>query len=188
MNRESMRLVAESVPNTAMAVTIDTGDAIALHPKSKKPIGNRHAYLALAQTYGKEIVGSGPKYQKQSITDGAIVLEFASVGSGLMAAHPGKLDAFAIAGKDQIWHWADAEIVDRTVRVSAAAVAAPVAVRYAWAMNPSQRNLLYNREGLPASPFRTDSWPLFDPGAEVITVHKPKKERGYESQDWKRPQ
>jgi len=61
-------------------------------------------------------------------------------------------------------------------------------VRYAWAMNPSQRNLLYNKEGLPASPFRTDDWPLFNPGDEIIEVNKPKKPDGYQSTDWERPE
>ena len=71
---------------------------------------------------------------------------------------------------------------------SSSQVPRPLAVRYAWAMNPSQRNLLYNREGFPASPFRTDDWPLYDPAAEVVTVDKPAKPDGYESVDWKRPE
>ena len=73
--------------------------------------------------------------------------------------------------------------------MSSPKVGEPVAVRYAWAMNPSQRNLLYNREGLPASPFRTDDWPLFEPGADLFEVNKPKKPEGYEKveADWERP-
>ena len=73
--------------------------------------------------------------------------------------------------------------------VSSVKVKEPLAVRYAWAMNPSQRNLLYNREGLPASPFRTDDWPLFDPDAELVEVNKPEKPEGYEKTeaDWERP-
>ena len=74
-----------------------------------------------------------------------------------------------------------------TVIVSSPNVIDPVAVRYAWAMNPSQRNLLYNIEGLPASPFRTDNWPLFDAEAEIIEVQKPKKPNGYAPHDWDRP-
>ncbi len=187
VNRESMRLVTEDVPNTGMVVSIDTGDAIALHPKNKRPIGLRHAYLALAQTYGKAIVGSGPIYTGHQVKGDAIVLEFDSIGSGLMAAKPGHLDAFAMAGKDRVWHWATGQIRGNTVVVSSDEVTQPVAVRYAWAMNPSQRNLLYNKEGLPASPFRTDDWPLFDPNDDIVTVSKPKKPAGYESRDWKRP-
>ena len=72
--------------------------------------------------------------------------------------------------------------------LSSKSVSEPVAVRYAWALNPSQRNLWYNKEGLPASPFRTDDWPLFDPDAEIVDVNKPKKPEGYVPQDWYRPE
>ena len=188
VNREMMRLVANEIPNTAMAVSIDTGDAIALHPKNKKPIGIRHAYLALKKTYGKNIIASGPRFRKQSLKANNIILEFDSIGSGMVTARPGQPDAFAIAGKNRKWHWAQAEIKGQTVVLSAAEVPRPVAARYAWAMNPSQRNLIYNREGLPASPFRTDKWPLFDPeNDQPLTVHKPEKPEGYQPGDWKRP-
>jgi len=183
-NREVMRLVSKEFPNTAMAVSIDTGDAVSLHPKNKKPIGIRHAYLALKNVYGKDIVPSGPRYIGQKIEGDKISLSFDSIGSGIMAARPGKLDTFAIAGEDKKWHWADAEISGDKVVVSSKEVPSPVAVRYAWAMNPSQRNLLYNKEGLPASPFRTDEWPLFDPNDPAVEVEKPEKTD--ESQDAKR--
>ena len=98
-------------------------------------------------------------------------VEFAHADSGLMVGKKegrnptaedkeGKLKRFAIAGADKQWHWADAEIAGNKVIVSSQEVPTPVAVRYAWAMNPSQRNLLYNQEGIPASPFRTDDWPV----------------------------
>jgi sialate O-acetylesterase len=171
-----------------MVVSIDTGDAIALHPKNKKPIGIRHAYLALKQTYEKNITAYGPRFKKQSLQGNQIVLEFDSFGKGLMAANPGKLNSFAIAGKDRKWHWAASDIKGSTVVVSSAVVPNPTAVRYAWAMNPSQRNLLYNMEGIPASPFRTDNWPLFDPDMDqVVTVNKPQKPEGYKPKDWARP-
>ncbi len=186
-NREAMQQVERDVPSVGFVVSIDTGDAIALHPKNKKPIGVRHALLALQQTYGKKIVGQGPRYTGHHIEDGQVVLEFAAVGSGLMPASRGPLNAFAIAGKDRQWYWGDAQIKDKTVVVSSDKVAKPVAVRYAWAMNPSRRNLLYNKEGLPASPFRTDSWPLFNMGDEIIVVNKPAKPDGYKPVDWKRP-
>ena len=110
----------------------------------------------------------------------------------MMPGKVGKLDTFAISGKDQKWHWADAEISGNTVTVSSKDVSAPVAVRYAWAMNPSQRNLLYNKEGLPASPFRTDNWPLFDPNDPTVRVEKPEKtdetkDAKNNSADWARP-
>ena len=105
-----------------------------------------------------------------------------------MGAKPGKLNSFAIAGKDRKWHWAYAEIKGDTVVVSSMRVSAPVAVRYAWAMNPSQRNLLYNKEGIPASPFRTDNWPLFDADKDqAVTVNKPQQPEGYQPKDWARP-
>jgi len=188
VNREMMRLVDSEVANTGMVVSIDTGDAIALHPKNKKPIGIRHAYLALKQTYGKNIAAYGPRFKKQSLQGNRIVLEFDSFGKGLMAAKPGKLNSFAIAGKDRKWHWAASDIKGSTVVVSSAVVPNPTAVRYAWAMNPSQRNLLYNREGIPASPFRTDNWPLFDPDMDqAVTANKPQKPEGYKPKDWARP-
>lgn len=191
-NRESMRLVSKEVPNTGMAVGIDCGDPVALHPKNKKSIGIRHAYLALEQTYGQKIVGNGPRYQSQKIDGNKIILEFDSIGSGMMAAKPGPMDDFAIAGADKNWHWADAEISGNTVIVSSKDVPSPVAVRYAWAMNPSQRNLLYNKEGLPASPFRTDNWPLFDPKDPAVRVEKPEKtnesqDAKINGKDWYRP-
>lgn len=187
VNRESMRLATRDLPNTGIAVAIDTGDATALHPKNKQPIGLRHAYLALQQTYGRDIVGQGPRYQKHRIKGNQIVLEFDSIGSGMVPARAGQLNAFAIAGADQVWYWAEADIAGDTVVVSSPQVANPVAVRYAWAMNPSQRNLLYNQEGFPASPFRTDDWPLFDPAADIVTVLKPAKPTDKTSVDWERP-
>ena len=171
-----------------MAVSIDTGDSIALHPKNKKPIGIRHALLALKQTYGKDIVEYGPRFKRQSIKGDKIILEFYSVGSGLMAAKSGDLNSFAIAGEDREWHWGEAKIVGNTVVISCPELINPVAVRYAWAMNPSQRNLLYNKEGIPASPFRTDDWPLFNPDDKIVTVNKPQKPKGYEMRDWERPE
>ena len=188
VNREMMRLVTLDVQNTAMAVSIDTGDVVALHPKNKKPIGIRHAYLALKQTYGKDFIDNGPRYKKQTVQGSSIVLEFDSIGGGMVSAKSGKLDAFAIAGEDKMWHWADAEIKGSTVVVSSPEVSRPIAVRYAWGMNPSQRNLLYNKEGIPASPFRTDDWSLFDPDAEIVTVKKPVKPEVKTSIDWERPE
>ena len=187
VSRESMRKVSLGLHNTGMAVTIDTGDAVELHPKNKKPIGLRHAYLALGKTYGLPIVHEGPVLTKHEAKGGKIILSFDSVGSGLMPARKGKLDAFALAGENREWHWADAKIEKDSILLSSPKVKKPVAVRYAWAMNPSKRNLLYNKEGFPASPFRTDDWPLYDPDAELIEVNKPQKPKGYQSKDWSRP-
>lgn len=187
VSREAMRLATHDIPNTGMAVTIDTGNPIDLHPKNKKPIGIRHAYHALANTYGKDIVGDGPEYNGHTVRERRFILSFDSIGSGLMAAKEGRINSFAIAGDDQVWHWANAHIKDDTVVVSSPEVENPVAVRYAWAMNPSQRNLIYNKEGLPASPFRTDDWPLYDSEANPVEVNKPAKPEGHTSKDWERP-
>lgn len=182
-----MRLVDRDVLNTAMAVTIDTGDPILLHPKNKKPIGIRHALLALQKTYGQHVVGQGPRYLKHKINENGIEIIFDGVGSGLTAAKPGRVTGFAIADQSRKWHWADTKIAGEKIIVSSPDVPDPVAVRYAWAMNPSNQNLLYNLEGIPASPFRTDHWPLFQASDEAILVHKPEKPPGYQSRDWSRP-
>jgi sialate O-acetylesterase len=190
VNREMMRLASYDIPNSGMAVSIDTGDATALHPKNKKPIGIRHAYLILKNVYGKNYVANGPRYQKQSINGNEIILEFDSIGSGMVTAKSGKLNAFAIAGDNQKWEWAEAKIVGSSIVVSSPKVSKPVAVRYAWAMNPSERNLLYNNEGLPASPFRTDNWELHPTGVDInseIRVDKPAKPETKSEKDWDRP-
>ncbi|MCP4940904.1 MAG: serine hydrolase [Planctomycetaceae bacterium] len=193
VNREAMRLASKDLPNVGLVVSIDTGDAILLHPKNKRPIGIRHALHALENVYGMSLVGSGPRLRNQKIDGNRIFLNFDSIGSGLITANDliqsgdPKLNSFAIAGVDGQWQWADAAILGNQVVLSSSKVKSPVAVRYAWAMNPSKRNLLYNREGLPASPFRTDDWPLFDPENEVIEVLKPKAPEGYVPTDWVRP-
>ncbi|GAA4893045.1 sialate O-acetylesterase [Ferrimonas pelagia] len=187
VNREMMRLASEELPNTGLAVAIDTGDAVELHPKNKRPIGLRHAALALSRVYGFDTMDTGPRLTGTQVAGDRLVLSFEAVGQGLMAAKDAPLDSFAIAGDDQQWHWAEAEILGDKIRLSSPAVPRPVAARYAWAMNPSQRNLLYNHEGFPASPFRTDDWPLFDPDKPLVQVHKPTKPDGYRAQDWPRP-
>ncbi|MHC4745151.1 MAG: sialate O-acetylesterase [Planctomycetota bacterium] len=188
VSREMMRLVARSVPNTGVAVSIDTGDNILLHPKDKKPIGLRLAYLALKKTYGKDFVEYGPFYKSHRIEGSRIILKFDSVGSGLMPGKQGPLNSFAIAGKDKKFVWAEATIKGDSVVVSAKAIPSPLAVRYAWATNPSHRNLLYNKEGIPASPFRTDNWPLFDPENYIPKEQpKPKPIADYSPIPLKRP-
>ena len=105
-----------------------------------------------------------------------------------MAGRKEPLNGFAIAGEDQAFIWADAEIRDDTIVVSAKGLKKPVAVRYAWAMNPSRRNLLYNNEGIPASPFRTDDWPLLDAdNYQPKDQLKPATPEGYEAVQLVRP-
>jgi sialate O-acetylesterase len=145
-----------SLPKTGMAVIVDIGDAKDIHPKNKQDVGKRLAYWAQSQVYGKEMVYSGPIYESMKVEDSKARLAFKHTGSGLEAKGD-KLTGFSIAGEDKVFHWADAKIDGNTVVVSCDKVAKPAAVRYAWADNPECN--LYNKEGIPASPFRTDDWP-----------------------------
>jgi sialate O-acetylesterase len=145
-----------SLKNTGMAVIIDVGDAKDIHPRDKQTVGYRLAQAALAHDYGKTIEYSGPMYKSMKVEGGAIRLSFEHRGGGLVAKG-GDLVGFAIAGADKKFVWAKAKIDGDTVVVSSDQVAGPAAVRYAWADNPKCN--LYNKEGLPASPFRTDDWP-----------------------------
>ncbi|MDR2621477.1 MAG: sialate O-acetylesterase [Dysgonamonadaceae bacterium] len=150
--RES-QLKSLSVPNTGMAVAIDIGEWNDIHPLNKQDVGKRLALAARKLAYGEEnVVYSGPVYESMETKDGKIILSFSHTGSGLMAKG-GKLNAFAIAGEDNQFVWADAVIENDRVVVRSEKVKNPVAVRYAWADNPGNANL-YNKEGLPASPFR----------------------------------
>jgi sialate O-acetylesterase len=143
-------------PNTGMAVTIDLGDPRDIHPKNKQDVGRRLARQALSVAYGQAIVASGPLYRSMSIVGDEVHLQFHHAGSGLVA-RGGELKGFAIAGADQKFVWARATIDGARVVVTSDRVPQPVAVRYAWADNPDCN--LYNKEGFPASPFRTDDWP-----------------------------
>jgi sialate O-acetylesterase len=143
------------VPNTAMAVITDVGDANDIHPRNKKTVGERLALAARVKAYGEKIIYSGPAFQSLEIKGDKAIVCFSDTGSGLMAKGD-KLTGFAIAGEDKQWHWAEAQIDGNSVIVSSPDVKAPVAVRYNWANNPVGN--LFNKEGLPASLFRTDSW------------------------------
>lgn len=155
--RESQALTAEHVPNSCLAVTIDTGDAENLHSKDKQPVGDRLAFCALAKHYGKHVVYSGPTLSSVKHMAGSIQLRFKHTDGGLVVKGP-KLDGFQIAGADQKWYWADAHIKGNSVIVSSPSVPNPKEVRYAWQSNPTVT--LFNGAGLPAGPFRTDTWPL----------------------------
>jgi len=148
------------VPNTGMAVTIDIGMANNIHPKNKQDVGKRLALWALGATYGKDVVRCGPLYKSMTKQGGKIAVRFDHVGGGLVAKGD-KLKGFAVAGADKKFVWADAKIVGETVVVGSDEVKDPAAVRYAWATNPACN--LYNKAGLPASPFRTDDWELMPP-------------------------
>jgi sialate O-acetylesterase len=153
--REAQNL-ALGLPNTGMAVTIDIGQADDIHPRNKQDVGKRLALNALKLDYGKDIVHSGPVYKSMAVEGNSVRLTFDHVGSGL-TTRAAELVGFAIAGKDSAFTWAEAKIDGETVVVNSPYVENPIAVRYAWASNPMCN--LYNNEGLPASPFRTDEWP-----------------------------
>ena len=154
--RDAQLWTLKTVPNTGLAVTIDVGDSKNLHPPRKAEVGNQLALWALGTTYGRRIVYSGPIYESMKITGNEVHIRFRHVGDGLEARGEA-LKGFSIAGADRRFHWADARIEGDEVVVSSNEVNSPVAVRYAWAGSPESN--LYNKNGLPASPFRTDDWP-----------------------------
>lgn len=150
------QLKSLSVPNTAMAVAIDLGEWNDIHPDDKKDVGERLALGALKIAYQKQVVYAGPIYQSAKIIDGnKIQVSFTHTGSRLVTNDDEDPGDFAIAGADKKFVWAKTKIKDNKIIVWNDAIANPVYVRYAWADNPVHANL-YNKEGLPASPFRTD--------------------------------
>ena len=166
--REAQMAALSSIPNTGLAVTIDIGETKDIHPKNKQDVGKRLALWALAGPYGKDINPSGPLYKAYSVEGSKIRISFDRSKEGLMigkkdgltAVAPeadGKIKWLEIAGEDQQFKRADAVIEGSELVVSSPEVPAPVAVRYAFVQDPAGANL-YNAEGLPASPFRTDSW------------------------------
>ena len=169
--RNAMRVAAQTIPGAGLAVAIDIGNDRDIHPKNKYDVGRRLSLWALRDVYGeKDLVVSGPLYTGMKVEGAKIRLSFDHVGSGLVAGEKepdtpgvmptptpdGKLRGFAIQGADNQWHWADAVIDGKTVVVSCADVAQPKNVRYAHRANPMGNCNLYNKEGLPASPFTTE--------------------------------
>ena len=154
--RESQALTAANVPDSCLAVTIDTGDPDNIHVKDKQPVGDRLALCALAKHYGEKVTYSGPTLTSVERRKGDIRLRFAHADGGLVVKGD-KLAEFSIAGDDRKWYWADARINGNTVIVSSPSVPNPKEVRYAWQSNPAAT--LFNGAGLPAAPFRTDNWP-----------------------------
>lgn len=152
--RESQSSVLR-LPNTGMAVTTDVGDPVDIHPTDKQTVARRMRMEALRLAYGRrDLVSSGPQYAGMKVEGNRIRVSFTGTGSGLVA-RGGALRRFAVAGKDGVFRWAKAEIDGDTVVVSSPEVPEPVAVRYAWDNNPIDANL-FNREGFPASGFRSD--------------------------------
>jgi sialate O-acetylesterase len=138
-------------------VITDVGEEKDIHPRKKGPVGARLALAARGIAYGEKITYSGPTYKSMRVKRDHAIISFNNVGSGLVAKD-GELKGFAIAGEDKKFVWAQAEINGDKIIVHSADVSKPVAVRYGWADFPVVN--LWNKDGLPASPFRTDNFPM----------------------------
>jgi sialate O-acetylesterase len=193
MVREGM-LKTLALPNTGMAITTDIGEDNDIHPKNKQEVGKRLAMWARAKVYRQKVAASGPLPAGHKVNGDEVTLTFTHADGGLVvkigeslvtprADSPsvwpeglggfGQVRGFAVAGADKKWHRAAAKIVADTVVVKSPGVKRPVAVRYAWADNPDCN--LYNRAGLPASPFRTDNWEVALP--QPVRPPQPKARR-----------
>ena len=164
--REAQLMATHALPKVGMAVITDVGEENDIHPKKKEPVGARLALAARSIAYGEDIIGSGPEYIGNSVKDGKVRLRFKNVGQGLVA-RDGPLTGFAIAGEDKKFVNAEAEIDDDAVVVHSDKVPNPLAVRFGWANFPVVN--FWNKDGLPATPFRTDDYP-------GVTQPKPKAE------------
>jgi sialate O-acetylesterase len=151
--REAQLIAWQHTPNTAMAVITDAGDAHDIHPAHKQPVGARLALAARALAYGESLEYSGPVFESMKVSGRNAILQFTHLGGGLVA-QGGPLKGFTVAGADKVFHPAEATIRGNTVVVGSKSVAKPVAVRFGWANVPDGN--LFNKAGLPASPFRTD--------------------------------
>ena len=178
--REAQTMTTRTLKKVGQACIIDLGEADDVHPIRKQEVGERLAKLALTNDYGEKYICNGPEFESCIIDGGSIRVRFSNVAGGLKVipsghfaearygsaamkkplvqkAEKGELTGFQIAGADHVWHWAHARISGSEVVVSCPEVTSPVAVRYAWSTNPVCN--LFNSEGLPAWPFRSDDWP-----------------------------
>lgn len=156
--REAQLQTLNVLPNTGLAVTIDIGEADDVHPQDKMHVGQRLAAWAIGTTYAQPGIYSGPLYESAQPEGDAVRIWFRHTGGRLITMDGRPLRGFAIAGADRKFRRAEARIDGDTIVVSSPDVPSPIAARYAWAGNPECN--LTNLEGLPASPFRTDSWPV----------------------------
>jgi len=159
--REAQLLATKTLPKVGMAVITDVGDENDIHPTQKEPVGGRLALLARRMAYGQKVTASGPEYDSMRVDGGRVVLSFRNTGGGLVAKD-GPLKGFAICGKDRNWLNAMAEIQGGRVVVWNLSVTEPIAVRFGWADYPVVN--LWNADGLPATPFRTDDFPMITAG------------------------
>ncbi len=155
--REAQDYVATTLNKVGVAVITDVGDKDDIHPTKKEPVGTRLALLAQGIAYGKSLEFRGPTYSSIAHVGSSLVLSF-NHAKGLKTMGQAAATGFAVAGEDRVWHWANAEVLGNTVRLSSAEVQKPIAIRYGWSDFPVLN--LFNAEGLPAAPFRTDNWPV----------------------------
>ncbi|RFC44345.1 MAG: sialate O-acetylesterase [Verrucomicrobia bacterium] len=153
--REAQMQVAQALPNSGIAIGIELGDPLTIHPANKQDVGKRLALVALEKVYAKPVESSGPRFEAMQIEGSTLRVKFTHARG--LAAKSGPPKNFAIAGADKNFVWAEAKVEGETVVLSSPQVPQPAAVRYAWADNPDGCNL-YNALGLPAAPFRTDEW------------------------------
>ena len=154
-----------SLKNTGMAVTIDIGDRNNIHPTNKQDVGKRLAAIALNKVYGEDVKYKGPSFSAMEIKADSIILTFADADSGLVINDKYQyLKGFEIAGADHVFHYAKAIIENNKVVIYSEQVTAPLAIHYAWADDAGDSNL-YNKDGFPAVPFRTDNWKTITKGA-----------------------
>jgi len=156
--REAQLYTMQTVINTGMAITTDVGDLENIHPAEKLKVAERLAFWAIAKDYGRtNLEHCGPIYNSMIIENDKIRINFDHLGQGLVSTGGNPPSCFTIAGEDQVFYPAEAIIERNTVLVSSPKVTSPVAVRFGW--NKTDVPNLFNRNGLPASPFRTDNWP-----------------------------
>jgi sialate O-acetylesterase len=163
--REAQASVLD-LPNTGMVTAIDIGEASDIHPRNKQEVGRRLSMEALRIAYGRpKTHAQGPVFKSVEFQDNYAIVQFETYGRKLVnRSAAGGLNGFSISGPDQQFHWAKAEITeDDKVKVWAAGLTRPVAVRYAWADNPQPADLFDDKD-LPAFPFRTDDWRLLTEG------------------------
>ena len=155
--REAQTMTKDRLTNVGEAVIIDLGEGRDIHPRNKQVVADRLVRIALARDYNKDIIYEGPSYQTMEVKADKILLTFGNVGQGLYSFDTKEPQGFAIAGADKKFVWADAKIIsENQMELSSEAISNPIAVRYAWANNPVCN--MYNRDGLPMTPFRTDTW------------------------------
>lgn len=156
MVRDAQRLTM-SVPNTGMAVTLDISSLTTIHPPDKQDVGLRLALWALARSYGKHLIYSGPIYKSMKVRNGKAIISFEYADGGLVMKPLNGETNFIIAGKDSNFVKAEVKVVGKTLVLYSPVVKHPVAVRYTW--GNTEKATLFNKAGLPASTFRTDNWP-----------------------------